>query len=60
MTKSKEQLRELPEIKKPLELFNNLKNDLEKLKFQIKNLEKNKISSKVLSGLRSNKGIILC
>ena len=58
MKTDNEKLRELKEIEEPLELFKILKNDLDKLKSQINNLDKNKISSKVLSGLRANKGVI--
>ncbi len=58
MQSDNENLRELPEVKNPLELFAILKNDLDKLKSQINSLEKNKISSRVLSGLRMNKGIL--
>ena len=58
MNTDNEKLRELKEIEEPLELFKILKNDLDKLKSQINNLDKNKISSKVLSGLRANKGVI--
>jgi len=55
MTNNSEQLRELSDIKKPLELFKYLKNDLEKLRSQKNNLKKNKISSKVLTGLNLSK-----
>ena len=55
MTKNSEQFRELQDIKKPLELFKNLKNDLEKLRSQINNLNKTKISSKVLTDLNLRK-----
>ena len=58
MKTDNEKLRELKEIEEPLELFKILKNDLDKLKSQISNLEKNQIASKVLSGLRTNKGVI--
>ena len=58
MKTDNEKLRELKEIEEPLELFKILKNDLDKLKSQISNLDKNKIASKVLSGLRANKGVI--
>ena len=58
MKTDNEKLRELKEIEEPLELFKILKNDLDKLKSQISNLEKNQIASKVLSGLRANKGVI--
>ncbi len=51
MTKSLEQLREIPDIKKPLELFNNLKHDLDKLRSQKSNFNKTKISSKLLTGM---------
>ena len=57
MTKNSEKLRELSDIKKPLEFFENLKKDLEKLKSQINNLNKTKISSKVLTGLNLSKEV---
>ena len=49
-------LRELEEIKKPFELFKHLKNDLDKLKSQMSNLSKVKISSKLLKGINLKKG----
>jgi len=58
MTKNTEQFRELSDIKKPLELFKNLKNDLEKLRSQINNFKKTKISSKVLNELNLRKEFI--
>ena len=49
-------LRELEEIKKPLELFKHLKNDLDKLKSQMNNLTKVKLSSKLLKSINLKKG----
>ena len=48
--------REHQDIKKPLALFKNLKNDLDKLKSQINNLAKVKLSSKLLKGINLKKG----
>ena len=55
---SKEQTRELPDIQKPLFLFNSLKTDLDKLKSQFNNLSKVKLSSKLLRGINLKKGDI--
>lgn len=55
---NKEEIRIQPDIQKPLLLFNSLKTDLDKLKSQIKNLTKVKLSSKLLSGLSLKKGDI--
>ena len=41
---NKEEIRIQPDIQKPLLLFNSLKTDLDKLKSQIKNLNKVKMS----------------
>ena len=51
-----ENLRELPDIQNPLLLFKNLKTDLDKLKSQIGNLKKIKLSSKLLHGISFKKG----
>ena len=56
MTNDKEKLRELLDIQKPFDVFKNLKSDLEKLGSQINNLNKTKISSKVLNGLSLKNG----
>ena len=48
-------LRELEEIKKPLELFKHLKTDLDKLKSQMSNLKKVKLSSKLLKSISLRK-----
>ena len=53
-----EDLRELPDIQKPLLLFKNLKTDLDKLKSQIDNLKNIKLSSKLLKGISLKKGDI--
>ena len=51
MGSNSEDLRELPDIQKPLLLFKNLKTDLGKLKSQIDNLKNIKLSSKLLKGI---------
>jgi len=56
MENSINNLRELEETKKPLELFKHLKTDLDKLKSQMNNLTKVKLSSKLLSSLNLTKG----
>ena len=56
MAINKEEIRELPDIQKPLLLFKNLKTDLDKLKSQINNLNKIKLSSKLLRGISLKKG----
>ena len=56
MAINKEEIRELPDIQKPLLLFKNLKTDLGKLKSQINNLNKVKLSSKLLRGISLKKG----
>ena len=56
MAINKEEIRELPDIQKPLLLFKNLKTDLDKLKSQINNLNKVKLSSKLLRGISLKKG----
>ena len=56
MAINKEEIRELPDIQKPLLLFKNLKTDLDKLKSQINNLNKEKLSSKLLRGISLKKG----
>ena len=48
--------REHQDIKKPLALFKNLKNDLDKLKSQMNNLTKVKLSSKLLKRINLKKG----
>jgi len=58
MGRNSENLRELPDIQKPLLLFKNLKTDLDKLKSQIDNLKNIKISSKLLKGISLKKGDI--
>ena len=55
---NKEEIRIQPDIQKPLLLFNSLKTDLDKLKSQIKNLNKVKLTSKLLSGISFKKGVI--
>lgn len=55
MSASITNLRELEEIKKPLELFKHLKTDLDKLKSQMSNLSKVKLSSKLLKGINLKK-----
>ena len=55
---NKEEIRIQPDIQKPLLLFKNLKTDLDKLKSQIKNLNKVKLTSKLLSGISFKKGVI--
>ena len=56
MGSNSEDLRELPDIQKPLLLFKNLKTDLDKLKSQIDNLKNIKLSSKLLHGISLKKG----
>ena len=56
MSASITNLRELEEIKKPLELFKHLKSDLDKLKSQMSNLSNVKLSSKLLKGINLKKG----
>ena len=56
MAINKEEIRELPDIQKPLLLFKNLKTELDKLKSQINNLNKVKLSSKLLRGISLKKG----
>ena len=56
MGSNSEDLRELPDIQKPLLIFNNLKTDLDKLKSQIDNLKNIKLSSKLLHGISLKKG----
>ncbi|MBC8260103.1 MAG: hypothetical protein H8E38_13895 [SAR324 cluster bacterium] len=51
-------IRELPDIQKPLLLFKHLSADLDLLKSQFRNLEKNQLSSKLLSGLSIKRGDI--
>ncbi len=58
MGRNSENLRELPDIQKPLLLFKNLKTDLDKLKSQIDNLKNIKLSSKLLKGISLKKGDI--
>jgi len=58
MGSNSEDLRELPDIQKPLLLFKNLKTDLDKLKSQIDNLKNIKLSSKLLKGISLKKGDI--
>ena len=58
MGRNSENLRELPDIQKPLLLFKNLKTDLDKLKSQIDNLKNIKLSSKLLHGISLKKGDI--
>ena len=58
MGRNSEDLRELPDIQKPLLLFKNLKTDLDKLKSQIDNLKNIKLSSKLLKGISLKKGDI--
>ncbi len=55
MLDNKGNTREHQDIKKPLALFKNLKNDLDKLKSQINNLAKVKLSSKLLKGINLKK-----
>jgi len=55
MTNDKEQLIQLSDIQKPLDLFKNLKSDLEKLISQINNFKKSRISSKVFNSLNLKK-----
>ena len=55
MGSNSEDLRELPDIEKPLLIFNNLKTDLDKLKSQIDNLKNIKLSSKLLHGISLKK-----
>ena len=57
MGSNSEDLRELPDIQKPLLLFKNLKTDLDKLKSQIDNLKNIKLSSKLLHGISFKKAI---
>ena len=56
MGSNSEDLRELPDIQKPLLLFKNLKTDLDKLKSQIGNLKYIRLSSKLLHGISLKKG----
>ena len=56
MGSNSEDLRELPDIEKPLLIFNNLKTDLDKLKSQIGNLKNIKLSFKLLHGISLKKG----
>lgn len=51
MSTKNNSVREQPDIQKPLLLFKNLKTDLDKLKSQINNLKKVKLSSKLLHGI---------
>jgi len=55
MSTKNNSVREQPDIQKPLLLFKNLKTDLDKLKSQINNLKKVKLSSKLLSGINLKK-----
>ncbi len=55
MLDNKGNTREHQDIKKPFALFKNLKNDLDKLKSQINNLAKVKLSSKLLKGINLKK-----
>jgi len=59
MTENSDHLRELPDIKNPLDLFKNLKGDLEKLRAHKNNLNKSKISSKILNRLNLRKDALL-
>ncbi len=56
MGRNSENLRELPDIQKPLLLFKNLKTDLDKLKSQLDNLKNIKLPSKLLKGISLKKG----
>jgi len=56
MLDNKDNTREHQDIQKPLLLFKNLKTDLDKLKSQINNLAKVKLSSKFLKGINLKKG----
>ena len=58
MGSNSEDLRELPDIQKPLLLFKNLKTDSDKLKSQIDNLKNIKLPSKLLKGISLKKGDI--
>ena len=53
---NKTNIRELEDIKKPLQLFKHLKTDLDKLKSQMNNLTKVKLSSRFLKGINLKKG----
>jgi hypothetical protein len=55
MSANKKEIRELQDIQKPLLLFKHLKTDLDKLKSQVNNLSKVKLSSKLLSGINLKK-----
>jgi hypothetical protein len=54
MGSNSEDLRELPDIQKPLLIFNNLKTDLDKLKSQIGNLKNRKMQAKLVYVLDEN------
>lgn len=56
MSANNENIRELQDIQKPLLLFKHLQTDLDKLKSQMSNLSKVKLSSKLLSGINLKKG----
>ena len=59
MSTGNNSVREQPDIQKPLLLFKNLKTDLDKLKSQINNLKKVKLSSKLLHGINLKKGDVV-
>ena len=59
MSTKNNSVREQPDIQKPLLLFKNLKTDLDKLKSQINNLKKVKLSSKLLHGINLKKGDVV-
>ena len=52
-------VREQPDIQKPLLLFKYLKTELDKLKSQINNLKKVKLTSKLLHGINLKKGDVV-
>ena len=54
MGSNSENLRELPDLQKPLLLFKNLKTDLDKLKSQLENLKNRKIQAKLAYILDEN------
>jgi len=55
MIGNKESNRDLLDIQKPLELFQHLKADLDKIKSQLHNLKNSKLSSKLLKGISLKK-----
>ena len=55
MGSNSEDLRELPDIQKPLLLFKNLKTDLDKLKSQIDNLKNIKTLFQIAEGNKFEK-----